>query len=101
VYVGPTGLGLGFTLAGIRHEPCERPESLLAAMRALKDAGEASIIFVDEALAEPSLTELEALNADPVPAIVLLPSATARLNVTQEKMKRLLVKAVGSDIIGN
>lgn len=100
VYIGPPGLGLGFTLSGIEHQECENGEDLMARLRQLLEVGQASIIFVDESLAEPVLAEVEALNAEPLPAIVLLPSAS-RPNVMQEKMKRLLVKAVGSDIIGS
>lgn len=98
VYIAPPGLGLGFTLSGIEYQECESGENLIARLRQIKENGLANIIFVDESLAEPVLAEVEALNAEPLPAIVLLPSAS-RLNVTQEKMKRLLVKAVGSDII--
>lgn len=101
VYIGPIGLGLGFTLSGIDVVECDGSEKLISLVRQMKEEALYSLIFVDESLVQPVLPEIEQLNQDPVPAIVLLPSASSSLNVTQEKMKRLMIKAVGSDIVGN
>lgn len=98
VYIGPTGAGLGFRLSGVAVVESETPEDTLRCVREFKDEGRYSLIFVDEGLAESILADIERMNEDAVPAIVLLPNPAAPKNVAQEKMKNLMIKAVGSDI---
>lgn len=100
-YIGPIGAGLGFKLAGIEVAGCASPEQLLRTLRTFKETGEFKLIFVDEGLAAPILAEVERINEDPVPAIVLLPNPANPMNVAQEKMRNLMIKAVGSDIFGD
>lgn len=96
VYVGPAGAGFGFRMSGIDVVECDEPSDMLKRIKAFKD--QYSIVFVDEGLAQPVLAEIELLNEEPIPAIVLLPNPTRPINLTQEKMNNLVIKAVGSDI---
>jgi V/A-type H+/Na+-transporting ATPase subunit F len=97
-YIAPPGSGLGFAMAGVHIEPCQDGDSLLKILRRFKEEGRFRIIFVDEGLAQNVLLEVEKINEDTLPAVVLLPNATKPLNVAKEKMNNLMIKAIGSDI---
>lgn len=101
VYLGPAGSGLGFRMSGIDVVACETADALVAQVRGYKEAGRVHIIFADEGLAAPVLEELERLTEEPLPALVLVPDAIEPAHVTQEKMNRLMLRAVGSDILGH
>lgn len=100
-YIAPSGSGLGFRLSGINIVPADTADEMLASVKKLKEAGQHSIIFVDEGLAADVLTDIERLNADTIPAIVLLPNPANPRHLTQEAMNNLIVQAVGSDIFSN
>ncbi len=100
-YIAPPGSGLGFAMSGIHVETCVDGENLLKTLRQFKEEGQFRIIFVDEGLAESVLLEVEKINGDTLPAIVLLPNALQPANVAAAKMKNLMIKAVGSDILGS
>jgi len=97
-YVGPPGGGLGFQLAGIRVLACSDEKELLDILSREK-GGRYEIIFVDEGLAENVLPEIEKLNEDVLPAVVLIASSSSSKKIAARKMDQLLLKAVGSDII--
>lgn len=96
VYIGPAGAGFGFRMSGVDVVESDGSSDMLKRLKAFKD--QYSIVFVDEGLAQPVLAEIEVLNEEPIPAIVLLPNPTQPINLTQEKMNNLVIKAVGSDI---
>jgi len=98
VYIGLVGAGLGFRLSGIDIIEVTAGDEALAAVREFKDKGRYSIIFIDEGLAAEVLADIEKLNADTLPAIVLLPNPAKPQNLTQETMNNLVIQAVGSDI---
>jgi vacuolar-type H+-ATPase subunit F/Vma7 len=98
VYIGPPGGGLGFQLAGIDVMNCSDEKELLNIIREEK-GGKYEIMFVDENLAENILPEIEKLNEDVLPAIVLIASSSSPKKIAARKMDQLLLKAVGSDII--
>jgi len=100
-YVGPVGAGLGFRLSGIAVSEVTSDEELLTTIKQLKDTNNYSIIFIDEGLAAEVLADIEKLNADTIPAIVLLPNPANPQNLTQETMNNLVVQAVGSDIFNS
>ncbi len=97
-YAGPPGGGLGFQLAGIDVVACENEKELLSVLKKEK-GGQHEIVFVDEGLAENILAEIEKLNENLLPAIVLISSSASSKKIAARKMDQLLLKAVGSDII--
>lgn len=99
LYCGPAGSGLGFQLSGMAVQAPTDSEDLLANLKKIKKAGEYQLIFIDENLAEPVLEEITALNQDPFPTIVLLPSPGNPQYLASKKMNQMMVKAVGSDIL--
>ena len=99
VYLGPPGSGLGFRMSGVTVAAVASSEALVAAVRHYKEAG-VQLLFADEGLAAPVLDELERLTEDPLPALVLVPDPIEPKQVTQTKMNNLMIRAVGSDILG-
>jgi len=98
VYCGPTGAGLGFKLSGLDVVDIDSPSHLSDLLKVYKKNNSYQLIFVDEGLAQDILTDIENLNQDPLPTIVLLPNPTKNLNLASQKMNRLMIKAIGSDI---
>ena len=100
-YLGPSGAGLGFQLAGMDVIEFEGSNDMLEQLRALVGGGEYGIIFVDEGMAENVYEDVQKLNEQTVPAIVLLADPTSARHLAARKMDTLIVKAVGSDILMN
>ena len=101
VYLGPVGAGLGFTMSGLGVIECDDGAAVLANVRKLKEQREVSTIFIDEGLAAEVVDDIQKLNNEAVPVIVLLPNPAHPLNLTQQMMTTLVVQAVGSDILSN
>lgn len=101
VYIGPVGAGLGFRLSGIDVVEVTSSDEVITNIKTFKDQNTYSIMFVDEGLAAEVLADIEKLNADTIPAIVLLPNPANPQNLTQETMNNLVVQAVGSDIFNS
>lgn len=101
VYIGPPGSGLGMKLGGIDVIEVSNQIELLSAIRRCKGEGHYKIIFADEQLAAGNLADIAELNADPLPAIVLLPNPSAPKNLGQVELNSLVVRAVGSDIFNS
>lgn len=99
-YLGPPGAGFGFQLAGVTTRECESDAELLLALKKLVADENAGIIFVDEMLAENVLEDIDQLNQNTLPAIVLLANSVASKRLAAKKMDRLMIRAVGSDIFG-
>ncbi len=97
-YIGRTGQGLGFQLAGIEVVEAATPEQAIVLLQKMVQGGEYGIIFMDETLAEGHLDEIGTLNERPLPSILLLPSGEGGKRVAAMSLQRLMVKAVGSDI---
>lgn len=100
-YLGPPGAGFGFQLAGMAVTSCATAAALLEQLRLRAAETPQSIIFVDERLAADVLDEVEQLNDSVLPAIVLVPGAAVGRQLSAEKLQRLMVRAVGSDIFSS
>jgi len=100
-YIGPDGSDFGFRLSGIKTIACSSSDELIKRLKTLKADNEGGIVFVDEGLAEDVLNEVEILNEDTLPAIMLLTNPSKPKRLAAQKMDNLVIKAVGSDILGN
>ena len=98
-YVGPSGAGFGFQLAGIDIVACDSPSDLVSRLKEIKKEGKSGIVLADEGLAESVLDNVEKMNQDALPAIVLVTRPGKSKRIAARKMDRLLIKAVGSDIL--
>jgi len=101
VYLGAPGSGLGWRLSGVDVVEFEEADAMLRALRRYREEGQYHILLVDERLAEPVLADIEKLNEEALPVIILLPNPAQPLNVTQERMNNLVIQAVGSDIFSS
>jgi vacuolar-type H+-ATPase subunit F/Vma7 len=99
-YIGPAGADFGFRLSGINTVACSSSDELIKKLKSLKSTKEGGIVFVDEGLAEDVLEQVEALNEDTLPAIMLLTNPSNPKRLAAKKMDNLVIKAVGSDILG-
>lgn len=100
-YIGPTGADLGFKLAGIDTHPCDTGSELVTLLRTFRDQNTYKIIFIDEAIAADVYDEVERLNQQTVPALILISNPTNPHHVAKEKMDRLIIKALGADILNS
>lgn len=100
-YVGPTGAGFGFKLAGIDIRECVDSDDMVRMLKSLVRGRAHNIIFVDESLAKPALETVARLNQEPLPAIILLPNPAQPDHVAATNLQQLMVRAIGSDIFAN
>jgi len=78
-------------------------ETLFLIKKKQRDGGaEFGIVFVTEQfLRDISREDYEKLSAGALPAIIPLPSESGNTGFGNEKIRRIVEKAVGSDIFGN
>ena len=97
-YIGPSGSGLGFQMSGMQVSQADTSEGLLRRIRSILSSGPDHIIFVNERLAVDVMDEVEALNRHAMPTIVFVPDVVVASRLAADKMQRLMLRAVGSDI---
>lgn len=100
-YIGPAGSSFGFTMAGMATHQCDHAEELLTLLRQFRDEGTYQIIFIDEGLATTVHEDIERLNQQTIPALILVSNPTNPQHIATEKMNRLIIKALGADILSN
>lgn len=96
--VGPKDIYLGFKGLGLKVMDARTPKEAEAAILALLDQGTA-IIFVAEELAQGLRPLLERFSRQPSPTIVMIPDHRGSLGLARERLRRLVEKAVGIDIL--
>ncbi|MBQ2617930.1 MAG: V-type ATP synthase subunit F [Oscillospiraceae bacterium] len=57
------------------------------------------IIYLEETLAEPILDEVRKYDAQPTPAIILIPGRDGPVGLGQEALRQAVEKAVGTNIL--
>lgn len=97
-YLGQPGTGLGFRLAGLAVYEETDAVSSLSLLQRIKDEKTHAIIFVDEHLVSGQTAALAKLNADPLPAFVLLSNPIEPRHLAVAQINELVIKAVGTDI---
>lgn len=97
-YLGFSGAGFGFRLAGVDVFELEDSQALAAKLKQLVAEATHEIIFVDEGLAADQLDVIARYNQEPRPSIILLPNPVNPQNVAAANMQQLMVRAIGTDI---
>ncbi len=94
--VGRKDVYLGFKALGLTVVDAR---TVAAAERAIQDlvAQSYAIIFVAESLAAESV--LERYRQQATPAIVMIPDNTGSLGIARERIRKLVERAVGTDIL--
>lgn len=88
----------GFSPLGVVAYPAHDRESALQALRGCVQQGYA-IVCVTEEIAGLLEPELKALRFQPTPAVLVVPSMTGSSGVGLRRLKTLVEKAVGADIL--
>lgn len=96
--VGPKDIYLGFKSLGLLVMDARTPREAEEAIQALASEG-AAIIFVAEGLAQGLRPLIERFSREPSPAIVMIPDHRGSLGLARERLRRLVEKAVGIDIL--
>jgi V/A-type H+-transporting ATPase subunit F len=96
--VGTKDVYLGFKALGVTVRDARTPHAASQAVLDLAAQG-VSIIFVSESLAREMGTLLERLSKRSTPAVVMIPDNTGSLGIARERVRRLVERAVGIDIL--
>jgi len=96
--VGKKDVYLGFKALGVTVRDARTPQAAEAAVRDLVAQG-FSIIFLSEGLARELGALLDSFSKQPTPAIVMIPDNTGSLGIARERIRRLVERAVGIDIL--
>ncbi|MDP7477032.1 MAG: V-type ATP synthase subunit F [Candidatus Peribacteraceae bacterium] len=108
--VGSRDAVAGFSLLGVDIEPVESPEEAVEKLLSLKKAKRTdergievntyAIVFITEDLAEGiSQDDEKKLSRGALPAIIPLPSHQGSTGYGLQRLKRIVERAVGSDIL--
>ena len=107
--IGPREIVLGFKALGLEPVYAMDPEKALEALYSLKgekveaegeNINKYAIIFIMEELARSITPEdYKKLSAEPLPAIIPLPSHLGTTGYGLQKLKTIVEKAVGMDIL--
>ncbi|MBN1425859.1 V-type ATP synthase subunit F [Candidatus Fermentibacteria bacterium] len=97
-FLGSSDSVKGFTPLGVAPYPVHDRESALQALRGCVREGYA-IVCVTEEIAELLEPELKALRFQPTPAVLVVPSMTGSTGLGLRRLKTLVEKAVGADIL--
>lgn len=96
--VGKKDVYLGFKALGVTVRDARTPQAAEAAVLDLVSQG-FSIIFLSESLAQELGALLDRFSRQPAPAIVMIPDNTGSLGIARERIRRLVERAVGIDIL--
>ena len=62
--------------------------------------GEYAVLYITEDLAHGLLDEIKELQKRPIPAVVLIPGSGGSTGLAASRMRELVKKAVGLDLLG-
>ncbi len=96
--VGKKDVYLGFKAVGVTVHDAQTPQAAEQAVLDLASQG-FSIIFLQEGLARELGALLERFRKQPTPAIVMIPDNMGSLGIARERIRRLVERAVGIDIL--
>ena len=97
-FIGSRDTVAGFVPLGVATFPATDPPAARAALRRCL-ADHAAVVFVTEEVAGMIEEDLRALRFQPTPAILVVPSAAGGVRLGLERLKTLVEKAVGADIL--
>lgn len=96
--VGKKDVYLGFKALGVTVRDARTPQAAEQAVLDLASQG-FSIIFLSESLARELGALLDRFSKQTAPAIVMIPDNTGSLGIARERIRRLVERAVGIDIL--
>lgn len=96
--VGKKDVYLGFKALGVTVRDARTPQAAEAAVLDLVSQG-FSIIFLSESLAQELSALLDMFSKQSTPAIVMIPDNMGSLGIARERIRKLVERAVGIDIL--
>jgi V/A-type H+-transporting ATPase subunit F len=96
--VGKKDVYAGFKALGVTVRHAQTPQAAEQAVLELASQG-FSIIFISEGLARELGTLFERFRKSPTPVIVMIPDNMGSLGVARERIRKLVERAVGIDIL--
>lgn len=96
--VGKKDVYLGFKALGVTVRDARTPQAASQAVLDLASQG-FSIIFVSESLAREMGALVERFSKQSTPAVVMIPDNTGSLGIARERIRKLVERAVGIDIL--
>ncbi|MBU1118445.1 V-type ATP synthase subunit F [Patescibacteria group bacterium] len=90
---------LGFKAIGVKPVSVTSKTEMLEKLEKLCDSGEYAVLLITEDFFAQGKDEVFELSKRPLPAIIPIPSHRGSEGLGQEKIKRIVEQAVGSDIL--
>ncbi|MBU1167018.1 V-type ATP synthase subunit F [Patescibacteria group bacterium] len=91
---------LGFKALGVVPHAINSKDELVAKLKGICKSEEYAVVLITEDFFSEAKEEVFELSQRPLPAIIPIPSHKGTTGVGQEKIKRIVEQAVGSDILG-
>jgi V/A-type H+-transporting ATPase subunit F len=96
--IGDTETILPFKAFGLVAHECKEPKEAIAIIE--QKAKDYNVIFITEELASLIQEELKILKAEKIfPIILEIPSKSGSIGLSKNKLKKIVEKAVGADIL--
>ena len=98
--IGDASTVRGFAAGGVRAFPADSSAEALVRIRELAGGDEFAVIYVTEALAEPIIDEIGALETGAVPAVIVVPDQSGAKGIGYERVRAAVERAIGIDLLG-
>lgn len=98
--VGNPDTILGFKAVGIEPHPISNKEEGSSVINSFRKSQEYGIVLITEDIAELLGEELAVLEEQTLPAVIRIPSSRGSTGEGLRALKRIVERAVGSDILG-
>jgi V/A-type H+-transporting ATPase subunit F len=97
--IGEEDLIRGYGLLGLELFPAKDSEEGRRILQQLKDDKEFGIIFITESIAQSFAADVAEWGSRPLPSIVYIPGTAGNEGFALERIRRIVERAVGADIL--
>lgn len=97
--VGEADSIIGFLALGVEIFPVVSPEQAAKVLRELNSKNHYGIIFITETVAQQIMKDITDLSERALPSIVLIPSNQGSKGFALERIRKIVERAVGADIL--
>lgn len=97
--IGERDVVLGFRTVGVQTFAVATPAEATETLHMLAKSAKYAVIFVTETVAEGILPVIQEYTTQALPSIVLVPGPQGSQGFALERIRRIVEKAVGADIL--
>lgn len=97
--IGERDVILSFRAVGVQTFGADTPGEAAETLHSLAKSGKYAVIFVTETVAEEILPVIQEYTTQALPSIVLVPGPQGSEGFALERIRRIVEKAVGADIL--